>query len=187
MSTIQPFSARHQTDFVGDRLRIRIPSRKHWFQTPFLMVWLVFWFFGWVAAASSLFMNPFGADLFLMIWLTGWSIGGGFAMTTLLWLLLGEERLDISYDLFCVKRQILGIGLTKSYELLHIKDLRVTSHPASSFWNSRRNNNLTTVWKMDGPITFDYGAKTIRFGDGVDEAEAKQIVKLIQQYFPKLA
>ena len=188
MSTIQPASARHQAEFVGDQLRVRIPSRKQWFQIPFLSIWLVFWFFGWMAAASTLSTAPLGADLFLLVWLIIWSVGGVYAFTTLLWMVFGEERVEISYDVFCVKQHIFGIGPTKSYDLSHIKDLRVTSHPASSsFWNSRRNNNMTTVWKMDGPITFDYGAKTIRFSDGVDEAEAKQIVKLIQQYFPKLA
>lgn len=188
MSTIQPASARHQADLVGDQLKIRIPSRKDWFQIPFLVFWLVFWFFGWVSAASTLFTAPFGVDMFMLIWLTFWSIGGVLAFTTLFWLVMGEERVEISYEVFCIKRHILGMGQTKSYDLAYLKDLRVTSHSTShSFWNSRRNSNLTTFWKMDGPITFDYGAKTIRFGDGVDEAEAKQIVKLIQQYFPKLA
>ena len=188
MSTIQPSSARHQADLVGDQLRIRIPSRKQWFQIPFLAFWLVFWFFGWTFAATSLFTAPLGADMFLLVWLIFWSAGGVFALTTLLWMVLGEERVEISYNVFCVKRHIWGIGQTKSYDLSYIKDLRVTSHSIGySFWNNRRHNHVTTVWKMDGPITFDYGAKTIRFGDGVDEAEAKQIVKLIQQYFPKLA
>jgi hypothetical protein len=36
-----------------------------------------------------------------------------------------------------------------------------------------------------GSIAFDYGARTFRFGSGVDEAEAKQILAEIQQKYPQ--
>jgi hypothetical protein len=36
-----------------------------------------------------------------------------------------------------------------------------------------------------GAVAFDYGAATFRFGAGIDEAEAKQIVAEIQQKFPQ--
>ncbi len=36
-----------------------------------------------------------------------------------------------------------------------------------------------------GTLAFDYGAKTFRFGAGIDEAEAKQIVAEIQNKFPQ--
>jgi len=32
----------------------------------------------------------------------------------------------------------------------------------------------------DSRIAFDYGAKTITFGDAIDEAEATQLIKLIK-------
>jgi len=44
------------------------------------------------------------------------------------------------------------------------------------------------LWGLTGGhIAFDYGAKTYRFGAGVDEAEAKQIVKQIVDRYPSLA
>ncbi len=36
-----------------------------------------------------------------------------------------------------------------------------------------------------GIITFDYGAKTFRFGSGLDEAEAKMILSEITQRYPQ--
>ena len=34
-------------------------------------------------------------------------------------------------------------------------------------------------------IAFDYGAKTVRFGFEIDEAEAKQIVSVLQESLSK--
>ncbi len=188
MSTTQLSSARHSADFIGDQLTIRIPSRKNWLQIPFLLFRLIFWFFAWILTATTLFTAPFEAGFFMIFLLIGWTIGGLFTANILLWILFGEEQITVSYDLFSVRRQILGIGHTKSYEMVAVKALRVGQYPLpKSVWNGRRHQNVSTVWKMDGPITFDYGAKTHRLGDGVDEAEAKQIVKIMQQHFPKLS
>ena len=43
------------------------------------------------------------------------------------------------------------------------------------------------VGMRSGPLAFDYGAKTIRFGSGVDEAEARVILASIRTRFPELA
>jgi hypothetical protein len=186
MSVIQPASARHQADFLGGQFVIVIPSRKQWLQIPFFAIWLVFWFVGWTSAASELFMYPSGPDGFLAIWLIGWTAAGIYAASTLFWMLFGQDRVEITPDSLHVRRQIAGIGHTKSFDLMAISDLRVVQYPAvRSSWHNNRNN-VSTVWKLDGPITFDYGAKTYHFGDGVDEAEAKQIVTRIQQQFPTL-
>jgi hypothetical protein len=187
MSIIQPVSARHHADLMGGQFVIVIPSRKQWFHILFLAFWLVGWFIGWTSAATELITYPSGADGFLVVWLIGWTAGGVYAVTTLLWMLLGQDRVEITHDLFHVRRQIAGIGRTQSFDIIAISDLRVTQYPAQPSYSwGRQRNTLSTVWKLDGPITFDYGAKTYHFGDGVDEAEAKQIVTRIQQQFPAL-
>jgi len=186
MSIIQPASVRHRTDFMGGRFVIVIPSRKHWFQIPFFAIWLVFWFGAWVSVGSMVISRPFEAGGFMLIWLTGWTVGGFYAASTLFWMLFGQDHVEITHDTFHVRRQIAGLGHTKSFDLMTVSDLRVVQYPAPrSFWSNNRNN-VSTVWKLDGPITFDYGAKTYHFGDGVDEAEAKQIVSRIQEHFPAL-
>ena len=35
---------------------------------------------------------------------------------------------------------------------------------------------------VGGNIAFDYGAKTYRFGSGIDEAEARKIVGLLESH-----
>ncbi|MCP4357431.1 MAG: hypothetical protein GY796_05365 [Chloroflexi bacterium] len=186
MTTITPPTARHKAEFFGDSLSINIPSRKHWFQIPFLAIWLLFWAGGWLAVTTSILHSPFEAGGFMLVWLAAWTVGGVYTMSSLLWMLVGVERIEISPDIFQVQRQVLGLGSTKTFATLDVYALRVTSTRSSSnFWGSYgRRRQLNTIWHFDGPITFDYGAKTYRIGEGVDEAEAKQIVKLIQQHFP---
>jgi hypothetical protein len=76
-----------------------------------------------------------------------------------------------------VHRRAIGVlGWSRSYDLAHVKDLRVTPVVYGSGYRGGRNPfNLT-----GGPITFDYGAKTIRLGAGVEEAEAKTLVETIK-------
>ena len=184
MATITPAAARHQAEWIGNQLIITIPSRKHWFQIPFLSVWLIFWSFGWLAAFTELATVPSGGSLFLLVWLTFWTVGGLYAFSSLLWLLVGCEILSISTDKFVMRRQIGPLGRTRAFASLDLRDFRVT--PVSRPWYGRHRQNLPVFWQFDGPITFDYGARTYYCGDGVDEAEAKQIVKLIRQEFPQL-
>lgn len=183
MAIITPAAARHQAEWAGDQLIITIPSRKHWFQIPFLVVWLIFWSFGWVSAAAGLTSGLGGASLFLLGWLTLWTAGGLMAFSSLLWMLIGCEIIKISADKVIIRRQIASLGWTKAFATLELHDFRVT--PASRPWYGRNRQNLQLLWHFDGPITFDYGARTYHCGDGVDEAEAKQIVKLIRQQFPQ--
>lgn len=184
MAVITPAAARHQAGWAGDQLVITIPSRKHWFQIPFLAVWLIFWSFGWFAAFTGLALAPGGGHLFLLLWLTFWTVGGLFAFSTLLWMLVGREKITVSADKFIIRRQIGSLGWSKTFATLDLCDLRVA--PAVRPWYGRKHNNLQFLWQFDGPITFDYGARTYHCGDGVDEAEAKQIVKLIGQQFPQI-
>jgi hypothetical protein len=45
--------------------------------------------------------------------------------------------------------------------------------------------SLQKLLGMNGMISFDYGAKTFRFGLEIDEAEAKQIILAIKKGFPE--
>lgn len=186
MSTILPKAARHQARFTGESLLITIPSRKQWLLVPFLAVWLLFWAFAWLQVVSALFKFPLhliGPALFqfgfMAFWLIFWSAGGVFALTTLLWLLVGVETIEVDPRHFHIRRQILGFGRSKRFKLEFVRDLRI-SQTATWFDGQTYFNS---IWRFEGPLTIDYGAKTYRCGSGVDEAEARQIIKLIQNHF----
>lgn len=178
MSTVKLAPAHHRAQFLGDQLRITIPSRTHWLQLPGLCVWLVVWFaFGRHAflAAGSIHLL---ASIFSMIWF----VIGFLPLSAVIWQLAGQELLEVSPYSLNIRRQLFGWGWTKAYVASDVHELRVSPRP---YLSDGRRQQLQTIWNLSGPLTFDYGAKTIRFGDGLDEAEAKQIIKLIQQHYPK--
>lgn len=183
---IQPYAARHTTEDLGDRLKIKIASRKHWFIIFFLGFWLVGWAFGEVTAVWSLFRGQTlsGSSLFMIVWLVFWTLGGIFAILILSWQLFGMEVIEISFQGITTNRTILGFGFPKEYSTDHINALRISPN---------LNTGEMYGWLQAGRgygfqgglLTFDYGAKTIRFGSGIEEAEAKQIFEEITQRFPQ--
>lgn len=74
----------------------------------------------------------------------------------------------------------MGLGRTREYAGDHIHCLRVAP---MNFAPYAHYQSLEQLGLSDGQIAFDYGAKTIRFGGGIDEAEARLIVETIVQRF----
>ena len=186
MSLTQSNLVRHRAEFLGEQLILHIPSRQSSAQVPYLLIWLIVCLFGCLTAVSTLNRVSLGRHLFMLAWVIFWMTSGLFAITTLLWLLFGEEVIVLSDEQLSIKRQIFGVGKTKSFDTGRINDFRVLSHPAApTVCNSHRGNQIPLLWKMTGPMTFAYDTQTYRFGDGVDKAEAQQIVTEIQKYNPK--
>ena len=206
MPIVQPPKQRHSMQEEGTSLKFTIPSPKQYFMIFFLGFWLIFWTFGEFAALGIVFggilqlvlKNPvalqevgagglaglLGGGIFMLVWLTGWTIGGGLALYTFLWQLAGKEIVEVSYEMIKIQNAIFGVGRTKEYSATDIKDFRISPIAAENDlfgWTRTRS-----VWgRPGGLLAFDYGARTFRFGGGVDEAEAKQILEKIVTRFPQ--
>ncbi len=177
MSTVAPSPCRHHADFLGDRLVINIPSRIYWW-LPVLCFWLTVWFgFGFLFFVNIGLSHPLA-----LVWTLFWFGAGFFNLYEVVWQLAGQELLEISPYSLNIRRQIFGLGWTHAFVASDVHDLRVSPQPLPRYG---RRHQVQTPWRWLGPLAFDYGAKTYRFGAGVDEAEAKHIVKLIQAHFPK--
>jgi hypothetical protein len=157
-------------------LEISIPSRRNWFVILFLPLWLGGWAMGEISAIQSLLRGEGEAGLFLVFWLLGWTVAGAFVMLTLGWQIAGREILRVEAGVLSHRRAIGPVGLTRTYDLAHVKDLRVAPVPLT--WQGRQSNPFDI---SGGPIAFDYGAKTLHVGAGVDEAEAKGLVDTIKR------
>jgi hypothetical protein len=178
MSTIKLAPAHHRAEFLGDHLVITIPSRLHWLQLPGLCLWLVLWFvLGTQPLMAVGVIHPFAAILSLF-----WFAIGFLPLSAVMWQLAGKELLEVSSYSLNIRRQMFGWGWTKAYIASDVEALRVSPRP---YPVDGRRHQLKNIWNLSGPLTFDYGAKTYHLGDGVDEAEAKQIVKIILQHFPQ--
>ena len=202
MPVVQPPKPRYRIDDLGSSFTVTIPSPKNWFQIVFLGFWLIPWAVGETVAGTLLISGAISlvpsallgrADagiattvalpgLFLLGWFGLWTVGGGLAGYSFLWLIAGREVIEVSALSVAHSRRLFGAGRTKEYLAEHVRDLRSVPLPYGPFgWATP-----TSLWGRGfGAIAFDYGARTIRFGAGADEAEAKQIVAAIQQRFPQ--
>jgi hypothetical protein len=148
----------------------------------FLSAWLVGWAVGEVSVPTQFIkgVKDTGALTFLSAWFIAWTIGGGFAIYIWLWNIAGKERITINNLSLTVKRELFSYGREKEYEITHISNLRVSAQPFNPFNFSAS----LQFWGVGGGVlAFDYGARTYRFGGGVDEAEANHIIERIKSQY----
>lgn len=178
MTVIEPGKMRSRIEEKEGTLEITIPSKKQIFVCLFLPCWLVGWFFGEMHGIETL-RDPStetSARQFMYVWLTGWTIGGTVAILSLMWMLLGKEVIQVNRQFITIKKNIFGLGKLKQYQSSHIKDIRILPTVKNDQYTE---NNLSFWGVTGGNIAFDYGHNTHRFGGGIDEAEAKEILRRI--------
>ncbi len=108
----------------------------------------------------------------------------------LLWQLLGKEVLEISDDGVVIAHQILGIGPSKHLAAGKIDSLFVPQLPIGwSALGMRRDYRFFNFNRgrvaLNGGKTLLGQPVTYRFGTGLDEGEAAQVVAQILSRFPQ--
>jgi hypothetical protein len=99
------------------------------------------------------------------------------SLQELLWVLKGQQVIEVTEDAITVAHRIPGFQRTHTYRAGALTGLRVS--PVSK-------KPLTRYFStQEGPIVFDYDGKTHCFGSLWTEAEAHQIITIIQQRFPQ--
>lgn len=122
-----------------------------------------------------------GPSLVLLAWLVAWTIGGGFAALVWFWMVAGKERVTFGAGSVVRRYEIFGVGRRYECDRSHVKNLRAafTPHNPWDFASGIR------MWGIGGGvISFDYGARTIRFGGALDDAEGRMIVQRILERYP---
>ena len=162
-------------------LEIVIPARRNLFALVFLGVWLVGWIVGEVTAIAAVASSGRrAADAFLLLWLTVWTVGGCAAAYSWVWMLVGKERVLMGTSALRVKRDILGLGRSRFYQLFKIRNLRVADQPIAA----KDPRAAFRPWGIaGGAIAFDYEGKTIRFGSWIGADEARMIIERMKARF----
>ncbi len=180
-------SARYSLESTADGLRVSIPSRRNWFVLLFLVAWLGGWYMGETSVIRELLNpKPNSATAFLGFWLLGWTLGGAFCFGTVLWQLAGREVLIASASTLVHRIEVFGIGRSRAYKASDIKNLRAADYSRNPATNQK-------AWYPpfgsagDGPIAFDYGARTIRVAQALEEAEAKALIGELTERLPRTA
>ena len=189
MATLPVPSGRAKFEDDGLLLRVSMPPRRNVFLMLFVAAWLGGWYFGETSALGEL-TKPGGVPDhgFMLFWLFGWSLGGLFVAYSLLWMAFGREVVELRPDSLIHSRRILGVGRNRAYDITAVKDLRLGPETPDFFsFNRSRSGRWGDVWGLSGgPIVFDYGAKTLRCGASLDEAEAKIVIARLRARNPRL-
>lgn len=123
---------------------------------------------------------PPEGESFMLAWFAVWTVGGLLAIYAWLWQVMGKEIVIVHGQTFTTRRDVGGFGFDKEYDLLQMRDLRT----AQVGFNPLDLSSSLQLWGIGGGvIAFDYGVRTVRFGAGLDEVEAKEIVTAITQRY----
>ncbi len=156
-------------------LKIEIPAKKSWFAIIFISFWMGGWAIGEILAIRKIFYPYLSlkADAFLLFWLAAWTAAGLHALYALLWNLIGKEIITIKRGIIKIEKSVLGIGRKKSFEIKFIKNLDINPTPTVGIFALNSNLSGSKI----GKIKFNYGMKTIKFANEIDETEAKMIIE----------
>ena len=198
MAFEEPARPRFTVEEKSDGLTINIPSKRRWFLVVFLSFWLCGWAVGEVFVAGLLLYGLFVGDglwqeagnavsigllIFMLAWLGGWTVGGLFAMYAWLWNIAGRQIVTVGVDGIRIENAVPMWRRGKEYRLTDVRSLRVAPEQLT-MWTFRQGMRF---WGIGGgPLAFDYGAKTVRFGPGTDEAEAEMILAAIARRCPRI-
>ncbi|WP_121813036.1 hypothetical protein [Mucilaginibacter kameinonensis] len=171
-----PYQGRVITEDNFDYFKLIIPAKKSYFFIIFLCVWLCGWFWGERTAITELLRPGLkGEDLFLLFWLCGWTFGGIVVLKSIFWDFFGKEIIEVGKGTLAIKRKGDWFSREKVYDLNECKSFRVQYDSIiMGYLNNWGNFNRKKI--MKGAFAFDYGMETIRFGENVEEAEAKYIL-----------
>lgn len=183
MARVTPPGNRATVSDDNEGLVVSVPARRRMLIVLFLGFWLCGWVMGEVTVIHQLVTGETGDEVFLIVWLCGWTVGGAFAITAWLWNVAGVERIWFTSAEIRIRRGVGGIGLSKEYDFAHASGLRAET-PALNWGDPRSSMRF---WGLGGgALAFDYGSATIRFGGGLEDSEARQLVDRITARFPAL-
>lgn len=180
MARKQPPASRIIITDTPEGLRVVIPYRRSWFVSGFLG----FWISGWAVAEVMVpvqFLKgnaPAEGASLMYAWLAVWTVGGLLAIYAWLWQVIGKEIVTVHGQTLTTRRDVGGFGFDKVYDLVQMRNLHV--EPAG--FHPLDVSAALQLWGIGGGvIAFDHGARTYRFGAGLDEAEADQAMTAIQK------
>jgi len=188
---IKPTQPRHKVQQLSDGIQIVIPSKKNFFRIIWFVLGVTMWVYmtGSVVYITSLLIMGLGSNtgmwifigflVFILLFLVGL---GSYIIYSLLWQFTGKEIIIVKNDFLRISRQIFNRNKFLEYSMQSISDLRASTPQTALFASVKIFKNISG---QSGMIAFDYGAKTVRFGFEIEEAEAKQIVSVLQESLSK--
>ena len=151
-----------------------VPVRRNWVVVFVVPVWLTLWISGIVGAAGQVVSGRArgGEAGFFEVWLAVAVAGTATVVYAWLWNAVGREVVGLRAGLLVIRRDVAGLGFSREYRLADVRHLRVSAPPS----DAGRWSCPIRFGREPGVIAFDHGARTVRFGEGLDEAEASLVL-----------
>jgi hypothetical protein len=109
-----------------------------------------------------------------------WAIVMIIPLRIFLWNATGKELITVEPGVLTIDKKHLLFYKAKTYDLTEARNFRVQEDPIASIMPSGMTPFRMLRMTNSGTIKFDYGMQTIKFGEGVDEAEANFILEKLR-------
>ena len=107
---------------AGVGIEVRMSTKKNPFALGFLPLWWAGWTAGGVVAIMSLVFG--GGSPFLVLWLVFWFLGWVFVAFAWFWMALGKEIVVVDDHRLSIRMDISGMGWTRTFLLSDITRFR---------------------------------------------------------------
>lgn len=161
-----------QTSEDDQSLVAVLPARRWGPLQAFLIVWLLCWSAGEAFVLYLLLENPRAGTFTLVVAgiLLVFTLGGGHALFRLLWMNYGREILRLERSGLTLRRELFGVGRTRTYPRERLLELRVDPWSSDLMFlpyapGERRE-------PTDGALAFGHGRQAVRFGGGLTDSDA---------------
>jgi hypothetical protein len=114
-----------------------------------------------------------------VLWLCFWAYAECFTVYAFLWNAWGKEIILIQKGNLEIFRSIFGYGKKKIYRLGEISNLRAAGFFVSMF---SKEYGMAQWGLAGGTIAFDFKNKAYRFGIGLEEQDAIELVENMKKY-----
>ncbi len=193
----KPVPPRHQVRIDENSLTIVIPAKKRWFILITRTLWVIMstgiGMFGILIAlyiTFEIFLPQRQAaegwpffGVFLIAWFCLSILNIRNALESLLWEIAGIEFIKINQQYLMITHQIWNWRKVRNFDLTQTHNFLV-SNKSNEWPNSPALRDFYKA--IQERISFDYGAKAQYFGRVLDDAEARQIIAVINEYISGL-
>lgn len=188
---IKSSQPRHKVQQLSGGVQIVLPSKKNYFAIIWYVLGLAMWTYitGSAVYITSLLLigldNDNGAWIFIefLTFILLFLISlGAYVIYSLLWQFTGREIIIVENSVLRISRQIFNWNKFLEYSTQDISNLRANNPQPVLFAQTKIFRNISG---QNGMIAFDHGTKTVRFGFEIEEAEAKQIISVLQEFLCK--
>lgn len=162
-----------------DNVQIIIPAKKNYMMLimPFVAIGVFVWFIG-----PQFFKNfpgwQNGDEFFPKIWLVwvGFVLLSGLRISW--WNIAGKEVIEGGQGVLTIKRKGDWLSRSRAYDLAEARFFRADD--SNDAYYNNVFDNFTGNYNKPGTVRFEYGAKTIRFGEALSQAEGNYILQKLR-------